>query len=199
MSSTGAVTRPLAAGLEPTAGSHIVTPRRGYTHHGIYVGRGKVVQYGGLSRALHRGPVEEVDLIQFARGRPIWIRIYERHPLDREEICRRARSRLGEDRYHLLTNNCEHFCEWCVRGEHCSYQVDELVSHPRRALKRSVDFVANALRWHKGFYPGIYPVANHAAARVSELNRRPARPSVGSGSSEPDPSNLSSLQTGVTL
>jgi hypothetical protein len=33
--------------------------------------------------------------------------------------------RLGEDRYSVLTNNCEHFCEWCVRGEHRSYQVDE--------------------------------------------------------------------------
>src|SRR6266853_3959358 len=28
-------------------GAHVVTPRRGSTHHGIYVGRGRVVQYGG--------------------------------------------------------------------------------------------------------------------------------------------------------
>ena len=151
---TGA--RPIAAGLEPMAGSHLVTPRWGYTHHGIYVGGGKVVQYGGAPGVLHGGPVEEVDLIQFSRGRPISIRMYETHPLDREEICRRARSRLGEDHYHLLTNNCEHFCEWCVLGKHCSYQVDVLVSHPGRALKRSVDLAADALRWRKGFYPGTH-------------------------------------------
>jgi hypothetical protein len=30
---------------------------------------------------------------------------------------RRARMRVGENRYQLLRNNCEHFCEWCLRGE----------------------------------------------------------------------------------
>ena len=143
-----ATVRPLAAGCEPTVGSHIVSPRRGYTHHGIYVGRGRVVQYGGLAHGLRRGPVEEIDLIQFSRGRPIWIRIDQRSPLNRDEICRRARSRIGEHRYQLLTNNCEHFCEWCTRGEHCSYQVDELVSQPWRALKRSLDLVTNAMHSH---------------------------------------------------
>jgi hypothetical protein len=42
-------------------------------------------------------------------------------------VVHRARSRLGEDRYHVLRNNCEHFCEWCVRGQHRSYQVEALV------------------------------------------------------------------------
>jgi hypothetical protein len=41
-------------------------------------------------------------------------------------VVHRARSRLGEDRYHVLRNNCEHFCEWCVRGQHRSYQVEAL-------------------------------------------------------------------------
>jgi Lecithin retinol acyltransferase len=39
----------------------------------------------------------------------------------------RARSRLGEDRYRLTTNNCEHFCHWCLTGEPRSAQVDRLV------------------------------------------------------------------------
>jgi hypothetical protein len=37
---------------EPPIGSHIMTPRRTYTHHGIYVGHRHVVQYGGLFRGL---------------------------------------------------------------------------------------------------------------------------------------------------
>jgi hypothetical protein len=45
---------------------------------------------------------------------------------------RRARSRLGENRYRLLRNNCEHFCEWCLQDEHRSYQVERLLSLPRR-------------------------------------------------------------------
>src|SRR5260221_14323833 len=111
---------------EPPKGAHMVTPRRGYTHHGIYVGRGRVVQYGGLSRGLRRGPVEEVPLSQFAQGCTIWIRLHESKGLDRDEVVRQARLRLGEERYHLLNNNCGHFFEWCVRGGHRSYPWDEL-------------------------------------------------------------------------
>ena len=112
---------------EPPMGAHMLTPRRGYTHHGIYVGRGRVVHYRGLSRGLCGGPVEEVSLSQFSRGRPISICIEESSRADPAEVVRRARLRVGENRYRILTNNCEHFCEWCIRGESRSYQVDALV------------------------------------------------------------------------
>jgi hypothetical protein len=137
--------RLLATGQEPPLGTHIVTPRRGYTHHGIYVGRGKVVQYAGLTRGLRRGPVEEVVLTQFAQGYPIWVRREEPPRLNGDVVVHRARSRLGEDRYHLLTNNCEHFCEWCVRGEHRSYQVDEWVSRILRPLQLTIALVAKVI------------------------------------------------------
>jgi Lecithin retinol acyltransferase len=114
--------------LEPARelpiGAHIVTPRSVYTHHGIYVGEGRVVQYAGLSYGLRGGPVEEISLAQFARGRGIWVRSEGSSSFDREEVVRRARSRLGENRYHPLKNNCEHFCEWCVCGVPRSFQVD---------------------------------------------------------------------------
>jgi hypothetical protein len=113
---------------EPPIGAHMVTRRWGYTHHAIYVGRGRAVQYGGLSFGLRRGPVEEVSLSEFSSGRAIWIRSPAATSLNRDEVVRRARSRLGEDRYHVLKNNCEHFCEWCVSGEHRSYQVDRLLA-----------------------------------------------------------------------
>lgn len=129
--------RPCDQALDPTReppfGAHMVTPRRGYTHHGIYVGRSRVVQYGGLSHGLRRGPVEEVSLSDFAQGCPMWVRMEESRWFDRNEVVRRARLRLGENRYHVLTNNCEHFCEWCVRGEHRSYQVDDVIARYSRA------------------------------------------------------------------
>jgi hypothetical protein len=114
---------------EPPLGAHIVTPRRGYTHHGIYVGQGRVVHYGGLCRGLRPGPVEEVALSQFSQEHPVYLRVEESRWFDRDEVARRARLRLGENRYNVLTNNCEHFCEWCVHGEHRSYQVDNLLAH----------------------------------------------------------------------
>src|SRR3984885_10057267 len=134
--------RPLDAEREPPLGAHMVTPRRGYTHHGIYVGGGRVVQYGGLSRGLRRGPVEEVPLSQFSQGRPVWVRVLESHWFDEHEVVRRARLRLGEDRYSVLKNNCEHFCEWCVRGQHRSYQVDERIAGYQGVVLKLIELLA---------------------------------------------------------
>ena len=134
--------RPLDPEREPPLGAHMVTPRRGYTHHGIYVGGGRVVQYGGLSWGLRRGPVEEVPLSQFSRGRPVWVRVVGSRWFDQREVVRRARLRLGEDRYSVLTNNCEHFCEWCVRGQHRSYQVDDRIVGYRSVLLKLIELLA---------------------------------------------------------
>jgi hypothetical protein len=119
---------------EPQPGTHLVTPRRGYRHHGIYVGGGQVMHYGGLCRSLHRGPVEEVSIARFAAGRAIWIKPSTLPKYIGQEAVLRARSRLGENRYRLLTNNCEHFCSWCVYGESYSEQVEECRAFPRMAL-----------------------------------------------------------------
>lgn len=142
----GLCDRPLDPECEPPLGAHMVTPRRGYTHHGIYVGSGRVVQYGGLSWGLRRGPVEEVLLSQFAQGRPVWVRSAGSRWFDQHEVVRRARLRLGEDRYSVLTNNCEHFCEWCVRGEHRSYQVDERIGSYRGVLLRLIELLSRGKR-----------------------------------------------------
>jgi hypothetical protein len=134
--------RPVAAGHAAPLGAHLVTPRRGYTHHGIYVGQGRVVQYRGLARGLRTGPVEEVSLAQFAHGYALRVRAEASPCFDGAEVVRRARWRIGENRYHLLTNNCEHFCEWCLRGEPRSYQVDEWFSRPRQALRTMMSSVS---------------------------------------------------------
>lgn len=126
---------------EPPLGSHLVTPRRGYLHHGIYVGARKVVHYSGLAHGLRRGPVEEVSLAHFARGQRISVRSDASSDFDVREVIGRARSRVGEDRYRLLTNNCEHFCEWCLRGTARSFQVEAWLARPRRTLLASVRFL----------------------------------------------------------
>lgn len=136
--------RPLAPGQAPPLGAHIVTPRRGYMHHGIYVGQGRVVQYRGLARGLCTGPVEDVSLAQFAHGHTLRVRAEASPCFDSAEVVRRARSRIGENRYRLLTNNCEHFCEWCLRAEPRSYQVDEWFSRPRLALRTMISSVSTS-------------------------------------------------------
>src|SRR5260370_24181644 len=43
--------RLLTTSHEPPLGAHVVTPRPGYTHHGIYVGRSTGVHNRGLAAA----------------------------------------------------------------------------------------------------------------------------------------------------
>ena len=106
------------------AGTHLVVSRRGYRHHGIYVGQGRVIHYAGPF-LYPRGCVEEIALAQFAAGRPVSVGGTPDWRCAEDIVCR-ARSRLGERRYDLLSNNCEHFCNWCKLGEARSSQVESL-------------------------------------------------------------------------
>src|SRR5579859_3946204 len=72
-------------GEEPQVGAQIISPRRGYLHHGIYIGKGRVVHYAGLAYGLFRGPVEETSLAQFARGRSVWTRWRRQAAFERRE------------------------------------------------------------------------------------------------------------------
>lgn len=141
-------------------GAHLVTPRFGYAHHGIYIGGNRVVHYAGLSRALLlRGPVEEVTLEQFAAGRAVSIKARTRSQFAPHEIVARARSRLGEDRYRLTSNNCEHFCEWCLSGESRSEQVERALARLRSALSAAARRCKDALGTGLDAAPGVSEVA----------------------------------------
>jgi hypothetical protein len=96
----------------------------------VYVGGGRVVHYSGLSGSWQCGPVEEVSLARFSAGRETRIVVHPTSLFSQEEIVRRARSRLGENDYRLLTNNCEHFCNWCSTGVSHSRQVERPLVRP---------------------------------------------------------------------
>lgn len=108
--------RRLAEDGEPPLGAHLVTQRRGYSHHGIYVGGGRVVHYAGLCSGAHAGPVEELSLEHFAAGHGFEVRAEPRSRYGGKEAIRRARSRLGESRYRLLSNNCARWVACCRCG-----------------------------------------------------------------------------------
>ncbi|WP_321931984.1 lecithin retinol acyltransferase family protein [Paraburkholderia guartelaensis] len=133
---TNATTAPTVAQDEHfPLGAHIVTPRRWYTHHGIYVGAGQVVHYDGLSSSLRRGPVAKVSLVEFSNGYPVCLHNDVDVTYSSMEIAARACSRIGEDAYDVLRNNCEHFCSWCLTGVARSPQVERLLlSSPAVAL-----------------------------------------------------------------
>ena len=107
-------------------GDHLVSARRFTSHHGIYVGNGQVIHYGGLASGLQAGPVKVSPLVEFLADHPYKLREYKTRTYSREESVEMARARIGEDLYHPAFNNCEHFVTWCITGKTRSTQVDLL-------------------------------------------------------------------------
>jgi hypothetical protein len=146
LTSSRQVERTTPVDVEPPPGSWLVTPRRWYTHHGIYAGNGRVVHYAGLSRSWwRRGPVEVVSPADFCGGKSLWIK---RAPADGhmgQLAVQRALSRLGENRYRVMTNNCEHFCAWCLDGESRSAQIERWLAWPRAMAAAMLDRLTEIL------------------------------------------------------
>jgi hypothetical protein len=104
------------------AADHLQTPRQHglFNHHGIDLGDGTVAHYLE-GREILRSPLEA-----FSRGQPVSPVSYPEGSCSAPGITlRRAMGRLGEQRYNLLFNNCEHFAHWCKTGRHRSSQVED--------------------------------------------------------------------------
>ena len=114
-------------------GAHLISPRGLYLHHGIHLGGGKIAHYSGFSSSFRAGPIEVTDLESFASGKPVWV-CQESRQYGAAEIVKRAQSRVGESQYSVLSNNCEHFCSWCINGESYSAQVSAYLHGPRYLL-----------------------------------------------------------------
>lgn len=111
-------------------GAHLISSRKFYIHHGIHLGDGDVAHYSGFSSSLKSGPIEVTDLESFANGKSVWM-FQEQCEYSSDEIANRARSRIGESQYKILSNNCEHFCSWCISGKSYSAQVNAYLHCPR--------------------------------------------------------------------
>ena len=90
-----------------------------YKHYGIDCGDGTVIHYRKPSET-----IESTDLATFSQGNPIYVAEYsEGFGYIPDAVVERAESRLGEQEYNLLFNNCEHFASWCKTGVSDSRQV----------------------------------------------------------------------------
>lgn len=77
----------------------------------------KRIRAGGLNRDLADGAKALYLLYQIKNK--VRFKIYSP-----EETVKRARSRIGERKFLLHANNCEHFAVWCKTGVRQSYQVN---------------------------------------------------------------------------
>ena len=108
-------------------GDHLVTPRTGYTHHGLYIGNQEVVHYAG-KLVSDSGCIAKVTLAEFCEGASCRVRDYPLRVYGRKESIERACQRLGECDYNVVFNNCEQFVAWCIMGIGYSEQINTVVS-----------------------------------------------------------------------
>lgn len=112
-------------------GDILIVNRVLYKHFGIYAGNGAVIHYAAINGdfgddiCIHEAPLErfahedEIIVGRFSESFMSTHTVY-----GPEETLTRARSRIGERQYNLVTNNCEHFALWCKTGESQSFQVN---------------------------------------------------------------------------
>ena len=104
-------------------GAHLIVKHFGYTHHGIYAGRGRVIHYSGFAHLFKKHPIEITSIENFSHGRKITVNQYQDPKYKGRKVVRRMRSRMHENNYHLIINNCEHLCTWAITGVESSPQV----------------------------------------------------------------------------
>lgn len=117
-------------------GDHLVSDRLFYDHHGIYAGKGLVVQ-------LDERGVVAVPLHEFTQG---WGFHVQNRParFDGFKVALRALNAVGsrEWRYNLQFSNCEHFAVWCETGR----KESEQIKNAERAIERVIDPAGAARR-----------------------------------------------------
>jgi len=107
-----------------TRGDHIYVGRVGYTHHGIDVGDGRVIHYGGEPDGSEaHASIRYATLQEFAQGGEVRVRDYG-ESFGPDEAVARAESKLGERDQHLFGRDGEFFASWCVAGCNTSGQLN---------------------------------------------------------------------------
>jgi|GEM_PF-1085416 len=115
-----------------------------YQHYAIYIGNNRVIHYAGNKDDFDTNSknitIHEDDMGRFLGNNTEYFvfdceakenkSIFGKNLLvaySPEETVQRAKSKLGENRYSLPFNNCEHFAIWCKTGIHQSTQVDKVL------------------------------------------------------------------------
>jgi hypothetical protein len=113
---------------ELIAGSHLISNRGAYWHHGIYIGGSKIIHYAGLSNKLNKGGIEETTIDAFINGSDLQERRHKKPKYTASQVVERAKNFLTQDsdEYNIVLNNCEHFAHYCVSGVKSSAQVKNI-------------------------------------------------------------------------
>lgn len=109
----------------PRYGDMIRTKVRFYHHYGIYVSDERVIQFGmpdNTGTPNEQIHVMTTDIYTFLNGGTLEVGQPDREERKKmrsaKQVVELAEGRLGETGYDILHNNCEHFVNECVFGEH---------------------------------------------------------------------------------
>lgn len=164
---------------EPPIGSHLISPRMGFNHHGLYIGKGRVIHYSGMARTLsckyilklpgliRYGAVVKTSLKRFCDGHGFRVLEHPNAKFSGEAAVERAKKRLYERSYYLYGNNCEHFVNWCIDDTFRSPTVTRLLF-----AFATIGFLLHALGFSKvskRMPAGVRIVFNVLSALVGSL------------------------------
>ncbi|MEH7334852.1 lecithin retinol acyltransferase family protein [Neobacillus drentensis] len=116
----------------PKRGDHIRVSRTFYYHHGVYISDDDVIHFTGQDSDnvldWSQNEVIQTSLDDFLRGGRLEVKEYTEFELEDlypvEHIVHYAKGCLGDQGYHLIINNCEHFANMCTLGRFRSRQVE---------------------------------------------------------------------------
>jgi hypothetical protein len=146
-------------------GDHIYVRRLLYEHHGIYCGGDRVIHYDSSIKTKATAAVRETSLEDFLAGAEDWgvCPYSDSDPPDK--VLSRAESCLGEQKYHLVDNNCEHFASYCKTGMSHSLQVQSFAGR----LVQARDAVRTKARRTAGAFVGAGVGAYNQIRRAAKV------------------------------
>ena len=118
-------------------GDLVEFPREHISHWGVYVGDGEIVHLTASNKASGIGNKEGRvkkekfwDVVKQSRAKKNNYKDNDSQYkiFDREEIKRRALSKVGPSNYNFVDDNCEHFAMYCRYGKKHSGQVNAFVA-----------------------------------------------------------------------
>ena len=106
-------------------GDIIYTNHNLYRHYWIYINENCVVHYDGKldDMFLRKMCIRETTMDRFLGGKTSYYIDNREAKFNNEEVVERARECIGEEKFNLVSHNCEHFAMWCKAGEPRSKQV----------------------------------------------------------------------------
>jgi len=105
------------------------------THHVMYITNNKIIHFNGgqhgwdpREASIEYNTIDNLKDWANKNKSDLYCCIHTNKDVD-SEITKRYLSLIGSKKYNPLTNNCEHFVNYCITGKKISTQVNNLIDN----------------------------------------------------------------------